>query len=80
MLSSSRLIFVVIVTLLVFYVTGDEDIVTNYVRCSTTKGDIVLEIYRDWSPRGADRFLDLVNDGFFTGITSLSLSRSLSSS
>jgi hypothetical protein len=76
---SSRLIFVLIVTLLVFYVTGDEDIVTNYVRCSTTKGDIVLELYRDWSPRGADRFLDLVNDGFFTGITSsLSLSRSLS--
>jgi cyclophilin family peptidyl-prolyl cis-trans isomerase len=62
----SRLILFVIT--LIISVIGDEDIVTNYVRCTTTKGPIVLEIYRDWSPRGADRFIDLVNDGFFTDI------------
>lgn len=34
----------------------------------TTKGDIVLQIYRDWAPRGADRFYNLVRTGFFTDV------------
>jgi peptidyl-prolyl cis-trans isomerase A (cyclophilin A) len=32
---------------------------------STTKGDFVVEVHRDWSPSGADRFYNLVQMGFF---------------
>lgn len=31
----------------------------------TTKGDIVLEVHREWAPLGADRFYNLVKAGFF---------------
>jgi peptidyl-prolyl cis-trans isomerase A (cyclophilin A) len=31
----------------------------------TSKGDFVIEVHRDWSPRGADRFYNLVGAGFF---------------
>lgn len=41
---------------------------TQYVSCKTTKGDIGLEIYNEWAPRGATRFIELVKDGFFTDI------------
>lgn len=34
----------------------------------TTKGDFTLEINRDWSPLGADRFYNLVKSGYFTDI------------
>ena len=33
---------------------------------TTTKGNIVIEIHRDWAPLGADRFYNLVRAGFFT--------------
>jgi len=36
------------------------------VQFTTTKGDIVIEIHRDWAPLGADRFYNLVRAGFFT--------------
>ena len=36
------------------------------VRFETTKGDFVLEVLRFWSPRGADRFYNLVTSGYFT--------------
>jgi peptidyl-prolyl cis-trans isomerase A (cyclophilin A) len=35
------------------------------VRLATTKGDIVIEVYHDWAPLGADRFYDLVKAGYF---------------
>ncbi|MEM9459024.1 MAG: peptidylprolyl isomerase [Myxococcota bacterium] len=35
------------------------------VKFETTKGDVVLEIHRDWAPNGADRFYNLVRVGFF---------------
>jgi homoserine O-acetyltransferase len=35
------------------------------VRLDTTKGPIVIEVHRDWAPLGADRFLELVADGYF---------------
>jgi cyclophilin family peptidyl-prolyl cis-trans isomerase len=38
------------------------------VKCMTTKGPLVIEVYRDWAPLGADRFLELVKDDFFTDI------------
>lgn len=34
----------------------------------TTKGDFVVEVHRDWSPNGADRFYNLVKHGFFDGV------------
>ncbi len=32
----------------------------------TTKGEIVIEVTRDWAPLGADRFYNLVKNGYFT--------------
>jgi len=34
-------------------------------RFTTTQGDLVVEIDRSWAPRGADRFYNLVKNGFF---------------
>jgi peptidyl-prolyl cis-trans isomerase A (cyclophilin A) len=31
----------------------------------TSKGMFVVEVHRDWAPRGADRFYNLVKSGFF---------------
>jgi len=36
-------------------------------RFVTTKGDFVVEVTRTWSPRGADRFYNLVKYHFFDG-------------
>jgi peptidyl-prolyl cis-trans isomerase A (cyclophilin A) len=33
---------------------------------TTTKGDFVVEVHRAWAPLGADRFYNLVKNGFFT--------------
>lgn len=35
------------------------------VRLETTKGPIVIEVHRDWAPRGADRFYELVTARYF---------------
>lgn len=35
------------------------------VRLDTSKGVIVLEIHRDWSPLGVDRFYNLVRAGYY---------------
>jgi peptidyl-prolyl cis-trans isomerase A (cyclophilin A) len=32
---------------------------------TTTKGDFVVEVHREWSPIGADRFYNLVKNGFY---------------
>jgi peptidyl-prolyl cis-trans isomerase A (cyclophilin A) len=34
----------------------------------TTKGDFTIEVHRDWSPNGADRFYNLVKIGYFTDV------------
>ena len=41
---------------------------TYKVKMETTKGDFVIEVHRDWSPLGADRFYNLVKLGYFTDI------------
>jgi peptidyl-prolyl cis-trans isomerase A (cyclophilin A) len=41
---------------------------TFKVKFNTTKGDIVLDVTREWSPLGADRFYNLVKAGYFTDI------------
>src|SRR5271169_299884 len=35
------------------------------VKFDTSKGPFVVEVHRDWAPRGADRFYNLVKNGFF---------------
>ena len=32
---------------------------------ATNKGDFVLEVHREWAPNGADRFYNLVRNGFY---------------
>src|SRR5271165_3808207 len=36
------------------------------VNFTTTAGDFVVDVHRDWAPLGADRFYNLVRRGFFT--------------
>ena len=41
---------------------------TFKAKFETTKGNFVIEVHRDWSPNGADRFYNLVHNGFFDGV------------
>jgi len=36
-----------------------------HVAFSTSKGDVVVAVYKAWSPHGADRFYQLVSERFF---------------
>jgi peptidyl-prolyl cis-trans isomerase A (cyclophilin A) len=38
---------------------------TYKVKFDTSKGPFVVEVHRDWAPNGADRFYNLVKNGFF---------------
>jgi peptidyl-prolyl cis-trans isomerase A (cyclophilin A) len=40
---------------------------TYRARFTTTKGDFVIEVTRAWAPNGADRFYNLVKNGFYDG-------------
>jgi homoserine O-acetyltransferase len=35
------------------------------VRLDTSKGAIVIEVHREWAPKGADRFRELVTGGYY---------------
>jgi peptidyl-prolyl cis-trans isomerase A (cyclophilin A) len=35
---------------------------------TTSKGDFTVEVTRDWAPKGADRFYELVKDGFYDDV------------
>lgn len=35
------------------------------VKVDTTAGNFVIEVHRAWSPHGADRFYELVRDGYY---------------
>jgi peptidyl-prolyl cis-trans isomerase A (cyclophilin A) len=37
-------------------------------RFETTKGTFVIEVHRDWAPLGADRFYNLVRNGWYDGV------------
>jgi cyclophilin family peptidyl-prolyl cis-trans isomerase len=37
------------------------------VRLDTTKGAIVIDVHGGWAPHGADRFRELVADGYYDG-------------
>jgi peptidyl-prolyl cis-trans isomerase A (cyclophilin A) len=38
------------------------------VQFDTSKGPFVIEVHRDWAPNGADRFYNLVKNGFFDDV------------
>ncbi len=38
---------------------------TFTVKLTTTKGDVLIDVDREWSPLGADRFHRLVTEGFY---------------
>ncbi|HTW64909.1 MAG TPA: peptidylprolyl isomerase [Bryobacteraceae bacterium] len=40
---------------------------TFRVQITTSKGPFTVEVHRDWAPNGADRFYELVKDGFYDG-------------
>ena len=46
----------------------DNPEVTARVLCRTTAGDLDIEVYAEWAPLGAARFLQLVKDRFYTDI------------
>jgi peptidyl-prolyl cis-trans isomerase A (cyclophilin A) len=41
---------------------------TYKVNMDTSKGAIVIEVHRDWAPIGADRFYNLVKNGFYDDV------------
>ena len=41
---------------------------TFKAKFETTKGAFVIEVTRAWSPNGADRFYNLVHNGFYDGV------------
>jgi peptidyl-prolyl cis-trans isomerase A (cyclophilin A) len=41
---------------------------TYKARFDTSKGVFVLEVQRDWAPNGADRFYNLVKNGFYDNV------------
>ncbi len=38
------------------------------VALDTTKGTIVIDVQREWAPKGADRFYELVREGYFDDV------------
>ena len=48
---------------------GPEQAPDHYsVELQTTKGPIVIDVYRKWAPKGADRFYELVTGGYYTDV------------
>ena len=41
---------------------------TYKVRLDTSAGPVVIEVHRDWAPLGADRFYNLVKNGFYDNV------------
>jgi hypothetical protein len=60
--------FSLLLAILCHIVLADRPLPSATVQCETTKGDIKIEVYRDWAPLGADRFLELVRDNYYTDI------------
>lgn len=38
------------------------------VICETTKGSLTINVHKEWAPLGAERFVTLVKEGFYTDI------------
>ncbi len=41
---------------------------TFQVRFETTKGDFIVDVHRSWAANGADRFYNLVKNGYYDGV------------
>tara|TARA_R110002111_G_scaffold115879_4_gene176915 strand:+ start:294 stop:1028 length:735 start_codon:yes stop_codon:yes gene_type:complete len=41
---------------------------TFKVKFTTTQGNVVIQVTREWAPLGADRFYNLVDNGFYDGV------------
>ena len=41
---------------------------TYKAKFDTSKGAFVIEVHRDWAPNGADRFYNLVKNGFYDDV------------
>ena len=41
---------------------------TYQVLVSTSKGDFTIKVTREWAPKGADRFYNLVKNGFYSDV------------
>ena len=41
---------------------------TYQVKMETTAGSFVIEVHRDWAPKGADRFYNLVSIGYYNDV------------
>lgn len=41
---------------------------TYRARFETSEGDFVVEVHRAWAPNGADRFYNLVRNGYYDGV------------
>eukprot|EP00928_Gymnodinium_smaydae_P023068 TRINITY_DN19182_c0_g1_i1.p1 TRINITY_DN19182_c0_g1~~TRINITY_DN19182_c0_g1_i1.p1 ORF type:complete len:477 (+),score=47.38 TRINITY_DN19182_c0_g1_i1:64-1431(+) len=52
---------------------GPEDgaMASHLVDCGTTKGNMTIAIFQNWAPHGVTRFLELVEDGFFSTMVAL---------
>ena len=42
------------------------DFTQEYVACETTAGKLMFKLHPEWSPAGAQRFQELVTEGFFS--------------
>lgn len=65
-----RSVFIVFLVSLVFLVSCShtpQAPATFRVLFTTSKGPFTVEVHRDWAPNGADRFYELVKDGFYDG-------------
>lgn len=45
-----------------------NDLVTAVVQCSTTQGNITIDVRGSWSPRGSEQFLTLVDKKLFSDL------------
>ena len=47
----------------------DTQVPAEYtVQLDTTKGPIVIDVRREWAPKGADRFYELVQNGYYADV------------
>ncbi len=47
-----------------FHVVAPDSFIARF---ETSRGDFFVQVVRDWSPHGADRFYNLVRNGFYDG-------------
>src|SRR5258708_10662197 len=38
---------------------------SSRVKFETSKGDIIVQVHKEWAPLGAERFIELVKSGFY---------------